>query len=222
MTVWRPACSRPQQIPAIGPGVISAVNDDPFQGVVLSYQGSVPTLNDPWSCPTNPSTGNAYPRQTEMVFTCDPQVAGYAVLDSVTQNTTDSCDYTLRFRTDLVCFVGGRADGALILPLSSGWIFMTALLGCFAIYALGGIAWGYARTKRISFPNLAFWLDLQDLIFEGVIFAFSCGRWRLARGSISPTETVLRPRRTVTPGSGVSSKGGSGFKAAGTRVYTDL
>lgn len=207
------------QIPAIGPGVLSAVNGDPYQGVVLSYAGSSPTLNDPWSCPTNPATGDVYPRQTEFVFTCDTSVAGYAILDSVEQNTTDSCDYTLHFRTNVVCFVGGRSSsGAIILPISGGWIFMSTLLVAFGVYALGGIAWGFARTRRLAFPNPDFWIELQDLIFEGAVFAFSCGRKRMVRGG------GFKPN-TSGAGVAVAAPAGSGFQSArnGSGIaYADL
>jgi hypothetical protein len=54
-----------------------------MQGVVISYNGAIPTGNDPWQCPYNPATGTYYPRTTEFQFKCDKSVTGYAVLDQV-------------------------------------------------------------------------------------------------------------------------------------------
>lgn len=200
-------CTGACEIPAIGPGVISALNGDPMQGIVISYVGTTPTLNDPWQCPVNPATGNFYPRTTEYQFKCDHSVTGFAVLESVLQNTSDSCDYTLKFKTNLVCF----GD----LPISGGWIFMIILLGGFGLYVIGGYAYSYARLKTFVFPNQEFWSEVNDLIFEGVVFVCSLGKKR-ARKTGAKEPSSFKPMFVGGASSSDSVSAVGGFQSVGS------
>jgi hypothetical protein len=146
----------------------------------------------------------------------------------VLQNATDSCDYTLKFRTNLVCF--GE------LPISGGWIFMIIVLGGSGLYILGGFAYSYARFRTLVFPNLDLWSEVNDLIFEGVVFVFSLGRKRARKtdakggdsGSFKPMFTggaassSAATSRVAFQAVSDDAEGGSFQKATATGSFTDL
>jgi hypothetical protein len=139
----------------------------------------------------------------------------------VLQNTTDSCDYTLQFRTNLVCF--GE------LPISGGWIFMIILLGGGGIYILGGVAYSYARLRTLVFPNLDFWYEVNDLIFEGAVFVFSGGMKRARKTKKEAETSSFQPMFVGGASSSATVSVRGGFQsvpdaatAPASNSYTDL
>jgi hypothetical protein len=125
----------------------------------------------------------------------------------VLQNTSDSCDYTLKFKTNLVCF----GD----LPISGGWIFMIILLGGFGLYVIGGYAYSYARLKTLVFPNQEFWSEVNDLIFEGVVFVCSLGKKR-ARKTGAKEPSSFKPMFVGGASSSDSVSAVGGFQSVGS------
>lgn len=156
-------CTEPCQVIAVAtPSFTEIVPGDASQGVQLTYMGETPTLSDPYQCDWNPATGSPFPRVTHLQFFCDPNQQGFASMYAVDQNATDDCEYTVKFKTDLVCVTG--------LPISGGWIFNIIFLTCFGLYAIIGTGINFYKHRTCEFPNKAFWAELESLVFDGVRF----------------------------------------------------
>lgn len=97
-------------------------------------------------------------------FYCDPSVTGFATLYEVVQNATDSCDYTLKFKTSAACVVS--------TGLGAGWIFdIVVLLGAGLYLGLGAL-WVKRSTGSWDIPHRAFWSQVDELVLEGLRFIF--------------------------------------------------
>jgi Autophagy-related protein 27 len=140
----------------------SLVSGDPSQGVRVTLFGETPTKSDPFRCDYDPVSGAPYPRVTHQEFYCDPSVTGFAELYQVIQNQTDTCDYTLRFKTSAACINSNS--------LSGGWVFSIIVMVTSAVYFGVGSVWVKRSTGSWGIPNKAFWAALDELILEGCRF----------------------------------------------------
>lgn len=131
-------CSEPCQVIGTNqPTFSTVVPGDPTQGIVLTYLGEQPTSSDPYSCDYDPTTGQPYHRVTHLQFFCDPDVQGFANLFEVDQNSTDDCDYTLKFKTNAVCMGSG---------LSGGWTFVIVMASLTTLFVVGSSFKNFRRT----------------------------------------------------------------------------
>ena len=210
-------CTSDCQVIAVQQPVASMIDPlDASKGFELFYLGETPTLSDPAVCDRDPN-GVPYPRTTHMQFLCDWSADGYARFFSVTQNATDDCDYTLRFKTRAAC-VGAE-------PLSGGWVFDILVLVAGSAYWLLFSALNYRATGAFRLPaqHAAFWAASNALALEGLLFALN----RCKRPS---SEALKRLVDEETPGQGqgqekgLVASGGAGSYGSTTsaRPATDL
>lgn len=162
-------CTAPCSVIAVSAPQFNLLNPGkPEDGFELVYTGETPTGSDPYSCDYNPDTFQPYPRETHMQFVCDPKQDGFARFVNAWQNTSDDCYYQLTFATRAACLPDQ-------IPLSGGWIFNILVFSAAAAYLLvgGGLAWHFE--KRIGLPSahLAFWSNVNDLAFEGLLFVLA-------------------------------------------------
>lgn len=191
--------------------------NNPKAGMRLTYTGATPTRDDTYSCPVNPSTGVPYPRVSHMEFYCDPNVDGYANFYEVDQNATNGCDYTLKFKTSLVCI----SD----LSLSGGWIFSIIVLSSFAAYVIIGTLWTYRVEKIWAFPNRQFWAEVESLIFDGIMFTARCFRKRPSGTTSSFMKEEPKPlfsSAASTGGGGESASFQTSTSTGARNAYTEL
>jgi hypothetical protein len=222
-------CSEPCQVIAVrSPTLVILNNNDPTQGVELQYSGETPTGSDPYQCDFNPATGTQYPRVTHMQFFCDPTMDGFARLYEVDQNSTDDCDYTLKFYTDVVCdfAVSGKPQ------VSGGWIFNIIVFSVFGAYVIAGYGLNYWKKRVIQFPNQGMWKELEALIWDGVRFLGNRCRpyprvqaTKLVDGAGGSGTVASSPAFTSSSAStsrGYQDFGTAGDKTSSSASYTDL
>lgn len=234
-------CSEPCQVIAVqAPSFTEIVPGDASQGVQLTYQGETPTLSDPYQCDWNTQTGSPFPRVTHLQFFCDKTVTGYAQMYAVDQNATDDCEYTVKFKTSLVCVTG--------MGLSGGWVFNIIVMTLFGVYVVAGYGINYARKKTCEFPNRAFWAEFESLVYDGIRFILAGCRKPAPRGakkvasgeqygasSFSADTSAQASAAMFTGSSGYdassaspASSSASGYQGIGTssgsgsNAYTDL
>lgn len=133
-------------------------------GIKAKFIGAAPTDSDPFWCTFNPSTGSQYEREVHFNFYCDHSVSGVQPVTAI-QNGTNDCRYMLEFKTAHACANYTGNSG-----LSGGWIFIIILVCCAFVYIVGGMGYGYFTTRKLEFPNMAFWTWFADLVREGFLF----------------------------------------------------
>ena len=190
---------------------------DASKGFELFYYGETPTLSDPAVCDRDPN-GAPYPRTTHMQFICDWSADGYANFFAVSQNATDDCDYTLKFKTRAAC-VGAQ-------PLSGGWVFDIIVLVGGALYYLLFSALNLRATGafRLPAPHAAFWAASNLLALEGLLFALNrCKRpnAEALRALVADDEEAAPSAKLASEGGGLASRGGS-YGSTSARPATDL
>ena len=82
----------------------------PGSGLRATFPGVMPSSDDPFWCPWNPSTGAQYPQTATIELKCDP--AETFKLVSAAQNSTENCAHLLTVRTTLACVDAPPTPGA--------------------------------------------------------------------------------------------------------------
>jgi len=196
-------------------------NNDLSQGISVTFLGEQPTVTEPYPCPIDPTTGAPFLRTTRFELYCDASATGFAVLYEMEQPDSDPCLYILRFRTNQVC--KGPGINTVLRTLSPGWAFDITFIVCTFVYVVGGALWGYRQSRVWALPHADFWAGVLDLIADGVMFAFTCGR-ASGTGGRRPANGFGKGS-VPTSSSSAFMDGGSTTAApafGGPRSYTDL
>jgi len=219
-------CTASCQVVAVRQPTASLIDPrDASKGFELFYFGETPTLSDPAVCDLD-ANGAPFPRTTHMQFLCDWSADGYANFFAVSQNATDDCDYTLKFKTKAAC-VGSP-------PLSGGWWFDIVVLTAGAAYYLLFSALNLRATGTFGLPasHVAWWAATNLLALEGLLFALNrCRRpnseaLRALMGEEDGAD-VASAKAMAAAGGGSGSGGslaarGGSYGSTAARPATDL
>jgi hypothetical protein len=141
----------------------------------------VPTNSDPYPCDIDPTTGAPYPRTTHLQFFCDSSQTGYAKLFEVDQNSTDDCDYVLKFKTNIVCINP--------LGISTGWFVSIIMISSISGFVVLGLAYSYYKTRdlnNLSLPGVNYVYLFFDYAVEGAVFIANGFKARKGYGLVYP------------------------------------
>jgi hypothetical protein len=129
-------------------------------GVTLIHSGMPPDIEDPFQCPTNPSTGLVGERQLIIQLSCDTRGSTSDIsITSITEPA--SCVYLIQASTRAACGVVGD-------PYTCGYSDNPA-------HSFGFVVLGVALTIFVSFvysygDERGWWNSVKSLIVEYIPF----------------------------------------------------
>ena len=184
--------------------------NNPFTGGILAtFAGAQPSVDDPFFCPYNPETGQQEERKVTFRMLCDYDLR-IQPLNAI-QNSSDNCHYTVEFSSMYACAnnlpqpggPGGNGHG-----ISAGWVLIIIGVIGAVLYVGVGMGYTYGTRKEVGHPHAAFWSqEFPALVRDGALFTASGFKRRPA------------PYQQQTSSGAAAGVGSDGAAAAGDESY---